>query len=69
MKLPQISQIRKNHNFSSIIGTFETNCFYPINFVAGTCEEFSFSFLQVVVVGRRGMTDLKLPNSGLQGGK
>ena len=47
-KLPQISHIRKNHNFSSIIGTFQTNCFYPINFMAGTCEEYSFPFLPVV---------------------
>ena len=43
-ELPQISHIHKNHNFSSIIGGFLTNCFYPINFMAGICEEYSFSF-------------------------
>ena len=40
--------ILKNHNFSSIIGTSYTNCFYPINVLAGTCQEYSFSFLPVV---------------------
>ena len=39
-KLPQISHIHKNHNFSSIIGRFYTNCFYPTNFMAGTCEKY-----------------------------
>ena len=43
-KLSQISHIHKNHNFSSIIGRFKTNCFYPINFMVGTCEEYSFIF-------------------------
>ena len=43
-KLSQISHIRKNHNFSSLIGRFYTNCFYPINFMAGICEEYPFSF-------------------------
>ena len=48
LKLSQISHIRKNHNFSSIIGRSYTNCFYPINFMAGICEEYSFLFLPVV---------------------
>ena len=34
-------------NFSSIFVTFWTNCFIPINFIAGTCQEYSFSFLPV----------------------
>ena len=37
----------KSH-FESIIGTFQTNCFYPIHFMAGTCKELAFSFLPVV---------------------
>ena len=47
-KLPQISHFHKNCNLLSIIGTFKTNCFYPINFMAGTCKEYTFSFLPVV---------------------
>ena len=41
--------IFKFRNFSSIglFATFETNCFIPINFMAGTCQEYSFSFLPV----------------------
>ena len=45
--LPQISHFHKFRNFSSIFATFETNCFIPINFMAGTCQEYSFSFLPV----------------------
>ena len=45
--LPQISHIHKFRNFSSIFATFETNCFIPINFMEGTCQEYSFSFLPV----------------------
>ena len=45
--LPQISHFHKFRNFSSIFATFETNCFFPINFMAGTCQEYSFSFLPV----------------------
>ena len=48
MKLPQIPHIHINRNFSSIFATFQTNCFIPINFMAGTCQEYSFSFLPVV---------------------
>ena len=40
--LPQISHFHKYRNFSSIFATFWTNCFIPINFMAGTCEEYSF---------------------------
>ena len=47
-KLPQIPHIQINRNFSSIFATFSTNCFTPINFMAGTCQEYSFSFLPVV---------------------
>ena len=46
--LPQISHFHKNRNFSSIFATFETNCFIPINFMVGACQEYSFSFLPVV---------------------
>ena len=46
--LPQISYFHKNRNFSSIFAPFQTNCFIPINFMAGTCQEYSFSFLPVV---------------------
>ena len=42
--LPQISHFHKFCNFSSIFATFETNCFIPINFMAGTCQEYSFIF-------------------------
>ena len=48
MKLPQISHIQKNHDVLSIIGTFNTNCFYPLDFMAGACKEYTFSFLPVV---------------------
>ena len=37
-KLPQISHIHKNRNFKSI----ETNCFFPINSMAGTRKECTF---------------------------
>ena len=40
--LPQISHFHKFRNFSSIFATFETNFFIPINFMAGTCQEYSF---------------------------
>ena len=40
--LPQISHFHKFRNFSSIFATFETNCFIPINFMAGICQEYSF---------------------------
>ena len=33
----------RNSNFSNT-----PNCFYPINFMAGTCKECTFSFLPVV---------------------
>ena len=46
-KLPQISHFHKFRNFLSIFATFETNCSIPINFMAGTCQEYSFSFLPV----------------------
>ena len=42
MILPKISHFHKNSNFSSIFATFKTN------FIAGTCQEYSFSFLPVV---------------------
>ena len=32
----------------SVIGTFWTNCFYSINFLVGTCKQYTFSFLPVV---------------------
>ena len=47
-KLPQISHIHKNRNILSINVTFQTNCFYSINFMAVTCKEFTFSFLPVM---------------------
>ena len=47
-KLPQISHIHKNYNFKSIIGTFKTTHFYPLNFVVGACKVYTFSFLPVV---------------------
>ena len=34
-------------NFWSLIGTFQTNCFYPINFMTGTCEHLLFYFCQL----------------------
>ena len=40
--LPQISHFHKFRNFSSIFATFETNCFIPINFMAGTCQGILF---------------------------
>ena len=40
--LPQISHFHKNHNFSSIFVAFKTNCLIPINFTAGTCQEYCF---------------------------
>ena len=40
--LPQISHFQQFRNFSSIFATFETNCFIPISFMAGTCQEYSF---------------------------
>ena len=43
--LPQISHFYKYRNFSSIFATFQTNCFIPINFIAGTCQEYSFVFI------------------------
>ena len=46
--LPQISHFHKNRNFSSIFATSSTNCFIPIKFMAGTYQEYSFSFLSVV---------------------
>ena len=46
--LPQILHFHKNRNFSSIFATFKTNCLIPINFMAGACQEYSFSFLPVV---------------------
>ena len=45
--LPQISHFHKFRNFSSIFATSETNCFIAKNFMAGTCQENSFSFLPV----------------------
>ena len=42
--LPQISHFHKYRNFSSIFATFKTNCFIPINFISGTCQEYSFIF-------------------------
>ena len=47
-KLPQISHIHKNRIFKMMIGTFKTNCFFPIIFLAGTCQESTFSFLPVM---------------------
>ena len=48
-KLPKISHIHKNRIFfKSVIGNIYTNCFYPINLMAGTCKESNFSFLPVV---------------------
>ena len=47
-KLPQIPHIHINLNFSSIFATFWTNCFIPIHFMAGTCQEYSFSIWPVV---------------------
>ena len=49
-KLPQISRINKNRNFSSIILFFKTNCFYPMNFMtaAWEIEEYSFPILPVL---------------------
>ena len=44
---PQISHFHKFCNFSSKFAIFETNCFIPINFIAGACQEYSFSFLPV----------------------
>ena len=35
-------------NFKSIIGTRYTYCICPINFMAGTCKESTFSFLMVL---------------------
>ena len=45
-KLLQISH-HKYCNFLSIIGSFKTHCFYsrPINLMAGTCKEYTFSLL------------------------
>ena len=40
--LPQILHFHKNRNFSSIFAIFETNCFIPINFMAGACQEYFF---------------------------
>ena len=37
-----------SQKYLSIIGKRKTNCSYPINFMAGTCEESTFSFLPVV---------------------
>ena len=45
MKLPQISHNNKNSTLLSIIETFLTNCFYPMNFMAGTNKECFFVFL------------------------
>ena len=48
-ELALISHVHKNHNFfKSIIEKRKTNCFYPKNFLAGTCKESTFSFLPVV---------------------
>ena len=47
-KFPQIPHFHKNHNFSSIFATSYTDCFIPINFMAGTCQEYTFSLLPVV---------------------
>ena len=45
---PKISHFHKNRNFSSLFAPFLTNCFILISFMAGTCQEYSFSFLPVV---------------------
>ena len=47
MILPQISHFHKFRNFSSIFATFETKCFIPINFMAGTCQNTHFHFCQL----------------------
>ena len=47
-KLPQIPHFHINRNFSSIFASLWTNCFIPINFMAGTCQKYSFSFFPVV---------------------
>ena len=46
-KLPLMLHIYKYRNFLSIIRKRKSNCFYPINFVAGTCKESSFSCCQL----------------------
>ena len=38
----------QNSKFLSIIGSFSTNCFFPVTFMAGTCKESTFSFLPAV---------------------
>ena len=42
-KMSNFQEIAPNftysRNFLSIIETFQTNCFFPINFMAGTYEE------------------------------
>ena len=45
MNLPQISHTHKSYIFKSIIGTFWTNCFYPINFMALARQEYIFGCL------------------------
>ena len=43
MKLPQISHTPLNDNFQSIICNFLDQLLHPyINFMAGTCQEYSF---------------------------
>ena len=47
-KLPEISHTQKHCNFERIFAKRYTNCFYPINFMAGTFKESAVSFLAVV---------------------
>ena len=48
-KFSQISHFHKYRKFLSIIGKILTNCFYPIDFLAGTRKESDFlKFLTVV---------------------
>ena len=45
---PKFQKLIKIVIIKRIIGKRKTNCFYPINFMVGTCKEPTFSFLTLV---------------------
>ena len=45
--VPNFTYSQKSY-FLKYNWNFEANCFFPINFMAGTCQESTFSFLPVV---------------------
>ena len=63
MKVPQI--YNENHNFISIIGTFYTNYFYPLNCGSGMRGIYLFHFASCKPIRRQRMLHYSLYNISL----